>query len=173
MPLLPIIIAPDRRLKVVCKPVERVDPAVRRLMDDLLATMYAAPGIGLAAPQIGAERRVIVLDVAGKDAAPQPFRLANPVIVAHSTELVVMSEGCLSLPEIYLEIARPASVRVRYLDQDDKTREIDASGLLSRCLQHEIDHLDGILAVDHVSALKRNMILRKLAKQRKIAADNA
>ena len=173
MPLLPIVIAPDRRLKLVCKPVERVDAAVRQLMDDLLATMYAAPGIGLAAPQVGARRRVIVVDVAGKDEAPSPLRLANPVILAHSSELVVMSEGCLSLPEIYLEIERPASVRVRYLDRDDKSQEIAAGGLLSRCLQHEIDHLDGILSVDHVSALKRNMILRKLAKQRKIAAEDA
>ena len=171
MALLPILIAPDKRLKTACAPVERVDERVRRLMDDMLETMYAAPGIGLAAPQVGILQRVVVMDLAGKDEEPQPMRLANPEVLWSSDDLVVMNEGCLSLPEIYVDVPRAAAVRVRYLDEQGERRQIEADGMLARCVQHEIDHLDGVLHVDYLSALKRNMILRRLEKQRKLAAN--
>ncbi len=168
MAILPIIVAPDPRLKLTCAPVAKVDAKVARLMDDMLETMYAAPGIGLAAPQVGVHKRVIVIDTAKPDEKPQPLKLANPELVATSEELKSWDEGCLSLPEHYAEVVRPARVAVRYLDEHDKTREIEADGVLAVCLQHEMDHLDGILFVDHVSALKRNMILRKLRKAKKL-----
>ncbi len=168
MAILPIIVAPDPRLKQKCKPVAAVDAAVARLMDDMLETMYAAPGIGLAAPQIGDARRIIVVDIAHRDEAPDPLRMANPELVAASEGLAAHDEGCLSLPEHFAEVVRPSRVRVRYLDQDNKRQEIETDGLLAVCLQHEMDHLDGILFVDHVSALKRNMILRKLQKAKKL-----
>jgi len=167
MALLPIIVAPDPRLKKVCAPVERVDETVRRLMDDMLETMYQAPGIGLAAPQVGILKRVIVVDVAREGEPPQPYCLANPVIEWVSDDDRSHEEGCLSLPEHYADVVRPAEVRVAYLDRDDRTRSLEADGLLATCVQHEIDHLDGILFVDHLSALKRNMILRKLLKAKK------
>ena len=169
MALLPIIIAPDPRLKKVCAPVERVDGEVRRLMDDMLETMYDAPGIGLAAPQVGALKRVIVVDVARKDEDPQPLRMANPEIVWAADHDANYEEGCLSLPEHYAEVARPAAVKVRYLDHENEIRELAADSLLGTCVQHEMDHLDGILFVDHLTALKRNMILRKLLKAKKAA----
>ena len=162
-----IIIAPDPVLKRTARPVERVDAGVVQLMDDLLETMYAAPGIGLAAPQVGVLQRVLVVDVAPTDAPRQPFRMANPEIVWASDELQVREEGCLSLPDHFGEVTRPAAVRVRYLDETGARREMEAEGLLATCVQHEIDHLDGVLFVDHMSALKRNMILRKLAKWKK------
>lgn len=170
MALLPIIVAPDSRLKAKCTPVGRVDDAVRRLMDDMLETMYAAPGIGLAAPQVGVQKRVIVLDVAREGESRRPLRLADPEIIAASDDDMSCEEGCLSLPQHYAEVIRPRSVTVRYRDYDNALREISADGLLSTCLQHEIDHLDGILFVDHISALKRNMILRKLLKSKKAKA---
>lgn len=162
-----IVIAPDPVLKRKARPVERVDAAVAGLMDDLLETMYAAPGIGLAAPQVGVLQRVLVVDVAPAEEPRQPVRMANPEIVWASQEMQVREEGCLSLPDYYAEVTRPAAVRVRYLDETDTARELAAEGLLATCVQHEIDHLDGILFVDHLSALKRNMILRKLAKWKK------
>lgn len=169
MSLLPILTAPDPRLKAKAKPVERVDEGVRRLMDDMLETMYAAPGIGLAAPQVGISKRVIVLDIA-KDGEPRaPLRLANPQILWVSDEDAVFEEGCLSVPEHYAEVARPAAARIRYLDYENELREIEASGLLATCLQHEIDHLEGILFIDHLTSLKRNIILRKLLKAKKAA----
>ena len=137
-------------------------------MDDLLETMYAAPGIGLAAPQVGVARRVLVLDVAGKDDPPAPLRVANPEILWASAETARGDEGCLSLPEHYAEVTRPARVRVRYLDHEDELREIEAEGTLAACLQHEMDHLDGVLFVDHLSALRRSIILRKLRKAKKV-----
>jgi len=167
MAVLPIIIAPDPRLKKKAKPVERVDSETRKLMDDMLETMYAAPGIGLAAPQVGALRRVIVIDIAHDEEEPQPLRMANPELIEVSDEDATYNEGCLSLPEHYADVVRPASIRVRYLDENDELRELSADGLLATCIQHEMDHLDGILFVDHISALKRNMILRKLLKQKK------
>ncbi|MFM2129576.1 MAG: hypothetical protein RL477_1122 [Pseudomonadota bacterium] len=170
MAVRPIITAPDPRLKVRARPVARVDEAVRRLMDDMLETMYAAPGIGLAAPQVGEAVRVIVLDVAGKDEKPRPMRLANPEIVWASDDVARGEEGCLSVPEHYAEVDRPAAVRVRYLDYQGEIREVEAEGTLATCLQHEIDHLEGTLFVDHISALKRNIILRKLKKQKRVEA---
>jgi peptide deformylase len=168
MAQLPIITAPDPRLKIKARPVPAVDDKVRRLMDDMLDTMYGAIGIGLAAPQVGQSSRVIVLDVARDGEKPQPLQLANPEILWRSPELTTGNEGCLSLPEHYAEVTRPAKIRLRYLDYQNEIREIDASGLLAMCLQHEIDHLDGVLFVDHISSLKRGMILRKLAKAKRI-----
>jgi peptide deformylase len=173
MARLPILTAPDPRLKAKAKPVERVDESVRQLMDDMLETMYAAPGIGLAAPQVGVGKRVIVLDLAKDGEPPTPLKLANPEIVWASDEDAVFEEGCLSVPEHYAEVARPAAVRIRYLDYDDEIREMEASGLLATCLQHEMDHLDGILFIDHLTALKRNIILRKLLKAKKVAGKEA
>jgi peptide deformylase len=140
---------------------------VRRLMDDMLETMYHSIGIGLAAPQVGAAQRVLVVDVAREGEPPQPMRIANPEILWHSDETMLNNEGCLSLPEHYADVARPAAIRLRYLDHENEIREIEAKGLLATCLQHEIDHLDGVLFVDHISALKRGMILRKLAKSKR------
>jgi peptide deformylase len=168
MAQLPIITAPDPRLKITARPVPAVDDKIRRLMDDMLDTMYGAIGIGLAAPQVGQASRVIVLDVAREGEKPQPLQLANPEILWRSPELTTGNEGCLSLPEHYAEVTRPAKIRLRYLDYQNEIREIDASGLLAMCLQHEIDHLDGVLFVDHISSLKRGMILRKLAKAKRI-----
>lgn len=167
MAQLPIITAPDPRLKIKARPVPAVDDKIRRLMDDMLDTMYGAIGIGLAAPQVGEPSRVIVLDVARDGEKPQPLQLANPDILWRSPELTTGNEGCLSLPEHYAEVTRPAKIRLRYLDYQNEIREIEASGLLAMCLQHEIDHLDGVLFVDHISSLKRGMILRKLAKAKR------
>lgn len=167
MAQLPIITAPDPRLKIKARPVPAVDDKIRRLMDNMLDTMYGAIGIGLAAPQVGQSSRVIVLDVARDGEKPQPLQLANPEILWRSPELTTGNEGCLSLPEHYAEVTRPASIRLRYLDYQNEIREIEASGLLAMCLQHEIDHLDGVLFVDHISSLKRGMILRKLAKAKR------
>ena len=167
MAQLPIITAPDSRLKIKARPVHAVDDKIRRLMDDMLDTMYGAIGIGLAAPQVGQSSRVIVLDVAREGEKPQPLQLANPEILWRSPELTTGNEGCLSLPEHYAEVTRPANIRLRYLDYQNEIREIEASGLLAMCLQHEIDHLDGVLFVDHISSLKRGMILRKLAKAKR------
>ena len=170
MAKLDIIIAPDPRLKVKCKPVAKVDTKVARLMDDMLETMYAAPGIGLAAPQVGVAQRVIVLDVAREDEKPAPLRMANPELVWISDEDTTYNEGCLSLPEHYADVVRPKGIRVRYLDHQNEIRELEAEGLLATCIQHEMDHLDGILFVDHITALKRNIILRKLLKAKKSGA---
>ena len=170
MAKLDIIIAPDPRLKLKCKPVAKVDAKVARLMDDMLETMYAAPGIGLAAPQVGVTQRIIVLDVAREDEKPAPIRMANPELVWVSDEDVTYNEGCLSLPEHYADVVRPKAIRVRYLDHQNEIRELKAEGLLATCIQHEMDHLDGVLFVDHITALKRNIILRKLLKAKKTGA---
>jgi len=170
MSQLPILIVPDPRLKQTAKPVATVDARVRRLMDDMAETMYAAPGIGLAAPQVGALERVIVVDVAEKDARPNLLRMANPELLWTSEDTATYNEGCLSLPDQYAEVVRPRAIRVRYRDHDDVERELETDGLLATCIQHEIDHLDGILFVDHLSALKRGIILRKLQKARKSKA---
>jgi peptide deformylase len=167
MAVLPVITAPDPRLKLIAKPVAAVDATVRRLMDDLVETMYGSIGIGLAAPQVGIAQRVIVVDVAREGEKPNPIRIANPEILWRSDETTVANEGCLSLPEHYAEVTRPADIRLRYLDHENEIREIEASGLLATCIQHEIDHLDGVLFVDHISALKRGMILRKLQKAKR------
>ncbi len=164
MALLPIIYAPDPRLKIKCRPVETVDQSVRDLTRDMLETMYAAPGIGLSAPQIGDTRRILVCDVAREGEDRQPIQLVNPEIVWSSGELYLAEEGCLSLPDHFAEIERPSEVRIRYLDQQGKSQEMSAEGLLAACVQHEMDHLEGILFVDYLSPLKRNIILRKMKK---------
>lgn len=167
MARLPILTAPDPRLKLKCKSIVRVDDAVRRLMDDMLETMYAAPGIGLAASQVGVLQRVLVLDIAKDGEDKRPIRMANPEIIWVADDDAVFEEGCLSVPEHYASVTRPRAVRVRYLDHENEIRELEAEGLLAVVIQHEMDHLDGVLFIDHLSALKRNMILRKLTKAKK------
>jgi len=167
MAVLPIITAPDPRLKIQCEPVESVDAAIAKMMDDMLETMYLAPGIGLAAPQVGITKRILVVDLSPKDGPREPIRMANPEILWHSDDLATYEEGCLSLPEQYADVERPAQIKVRYLDQDNTAQELDADGLLATCIQHEMDHLDGVIFVDHISSLKRRMILRKLTKLKK------
>ncbi len=170
MPVLPIIVAPDPRLKAKCARVDQVDAEIRKLMDDMLETMKAAPGIGLAAPQVGVKKRVIVVDVSPSGEPSTPYLMANPEIVWASDETVELEEGCLSLPQEYAEVARPAQVRVRYLDHENEIRELEARDLLATCIQHEMDHLEGVLFVDHISALRRNIILRRLQKEKKAKA---
>ena len=165
MAVLPIIVAPDPRLKVVSEPVSVVDDGIRALLDDMLASMYDAVGIGLAAIQVGINKRIVVIDVVNdKGEQGNPLFLINPEIVWTSDDDRVHEEGCLSLPEHYAEVVRPDEVRVTYLDRDGKAQELHAAGILSTCIQHELDHLEGILFVDHISSMRRNMILRKLKK---------
>jgi len=171
MARLPIIVAPDPFLKQVAKPVDGVDDTIRTLMDDMLETMYDANGIGLAAPQVGISQRVIVLDVAPKDEKPEPIKMANPEIIEASDDVAAYEEGCLSLPEQYAPVVRPKVVTIAYLDENDTAQEIKVDGLFGTCIQHEIDHLDGILFVDHISSLKRSMILRRLRKSKRLEAD--
>jgi peptide deformylase len=169
--LLPILIAPNQILKTRARPVKPADAdLVRGLISRMFATMYQAPGIGLAAPQVGQSLRLIVIDLVPDDKR-QPHTLINPEIVAASEEQATREEGCLSLPGQYADITRPARIKVRYLDEAGVKREMQADGLLAACLQHEIDHLDGILFVDHLSALKRNMIMRRLAKEQRLKQD--
>jgi peptide deformylase len=167
MAVLPILTAPDSRLKLKARPVARVDDAVRRIMDDMLETMYGSIGIGLAAPQVGVSQRIIVIDAAREGEEPRPMRIVNPEILWRSEEKTIANEGCLSVPEHYADVGRSAEIKLRYIDEQNEIREIEAKGLLATCIQHEIDHLDGILFVDHISALKRGMILRKLAKAKR------
>src|SRR5580704_5803929 len=167
MAQLPIITAPDPRLKIKARPVPAVDNKVRRLMDDMLDTMYGAIGVGLAAPQVGVAKRIIVIDVARQGEDPRPMRIADPEIVWRSEATMEANEGCLSLPEHYADVTRAAEIRLRYLDHENEMRELAAKGLLATCLQHEIDHLDGVLFVDHISSLKRGIILRKLQKAKR------
>ncbi len=164
MALREILIAPHPILKTRAEPVASVDEGVRGLVDDMFETMYAAPGIGLAAPQIGVGRRVVVLDVSDKESPPAPLALVNPEVVATGETRVTGEEGCLSLPEIYADVERFERIFVRFQDRDGEPRELDAEGLLARCLQHELDHLDGVLFVDHLSLLRRRMLLRRLQK---------
>jgi len=172
MAILDIIETPDPRLRQISQPVEAVDDDLRRLMDDMLETMYEAPGIGLAAIQVGVAKRVLVIDLQDEDEETgerilKPHFFINPEIVSASEELRVYNEGCLSVPEIYAEVERPARIRARWLDYDGKPHEEDLDELMSTCLQHELDHLNGILFIDHLSKLKRDMLLKKLAKMRK------
>lgn len=173
MALLPIYTAPDPLLKTVSKPVDKVDAEIRKLVDDMFETMYDAPGIGLAAIQVGVQKRLLVMDIVGKgheEEDPQPLALINPEITWVSDRDATYEEGCLSVPEHYADVVRPAEVEVNYLDVDGNQQILRADGLLATCVQHEMDHLDGILFLDHISALKRNMILRKLLKQKKLAS---
>ncbi|MCC6890863.1 MAG: peptide deformylase [Hyphomicrobiales bacterium] len=170
MALRDIIVIPDKRLRLVSKPVAQVDSALRKLADDMLETMYEAPGIGLAAIQIGEPVRLVTLDIAKKDEEPAPQVFVNPEVVWASDDLNLHEEGCLSIPDYYEEVERPAKVRVRYLDLDGKTREVEADGILATCLQHEIDHLNGVLFIDHLSKLKRDRVIKKFTKLAKQAA---
>ncbi len=173
MTIRDILILPDKRLREVSKPVGRIDSATRRLIEDMFETMYAAPGIGLAAIQIGEPKRVVVMDLAKKDEPRQPQVFINPEVVRSSEEKNVHEEGCLSIPEYYEEVERPARVTVRYMDLDGKKQEIEASGLLATCLQHEIDHTNGVLFIDHISKLKRDRVIKKFTKQAKLAAKDS
>ncbi len=165
-----IITAPDPRLRQVSKPVSSVDDTVRALIDDMLETMYDAPGIGLAAVQIGVPLRIIVMDLAGKEEEPQPRFFINPEILDPSEEKETYEEGCLSVPDFFEEVERPARCRVRYLDYNGAAQILEAEGLLATCIQHEMDHLEGVLFIDHLSRLKRELILRKLKKEQRHAA---
>ena len=167
MALRPILILPDPHLRLVCAPVLSVDDGLRQLMDDMVETMHDAPGIGLAASQIGVMKRLVVIDLAKKDEPPQPQYFVNPEIVWSSEEKSIYEEGCLSIPEYYEEVERPASVRVRFLDRDGAPQEILAEGLLATAIQHEFDHLDGVLFIDHISKLKRDRVTKKFIKQAK------
>ncbi|MDP6691146.1 MAG: peptide deformylase [Alphaproteobacteria bacterium] len=167
MAILHIITAPDRRLKVKSKPVEAVDDAIRRVLDDMLETMYQAPGIGLSGVQVGVPKCLITVDVSRDDEEDAPLFLVNPEIVAYSEELETYNEGCLSLPDQFADLERPGEITVQYLDYHGAPQQLRADGLLSRCIQHEMDHLKGRLFVDHLSAVKRGMILRKLEKIRR------
>jgi peptide deformylase len=165
---IPILLVPDARLRQKARRVADGDgAAVRALVPRMFRAMYEAPGIGLAAPQVGQGLRLVVIDLKPDD-VPAPLVLVNPEVVAASTELATREEGCLSLPGQYADVTRAARVKVRYLDETGAKREVEADGLLATCLQHEIDHLDGVLFVDHLSPLKRNMLLRKLAKDLKL-----
>jgi peptide deformylase len=165
MAIRPIICIPDPRLRMVSASVGKVDQSVRELMDDMLETMYDAPGIGLAAIQIGVPKRVVVIDTAKReDADAHPLFFADPEIVWSSEETAPYQEGCLSIPEYYEEVTRPTRVRVRFLDRDGKAQEIEASGLLATCIQHEIDHLNGVLFIDYLSKLKRERVIKKFTK---------
>lgn len=165
--LLPILLVPDSRLRAKARPVGPGDlDTVRELAPRMLTTMYKAPGIGLAAPQVGVMLRMAVVDIQ-KDDKQDPMVLINPQIVAESNELATREEGCLSLPNQYADVTRPARIKLRWLALDGSKQEMEADDLLATCIQHELDHLDGVLFVDHISALKRNMLLRKLAKELK------
>lgn len=175
MAILPIIETPDPRLRTVSKPVEAIDAELQTLIDDMFETMYAAPGIGLAAIQVGVPKRLLVIDLQeeeGEDGKPikAPRVFINPEILETSEEQQVYSEGCLSVPDQYADVERPAVIRARWQDRDGTVREEQLDGLLAICLQHEMDHLEGILFIDHLSRLKREMVLKKLAKFRQKAA---
>ena len=164
MTIKPLIILPDPILRQVSRPVETVDSAVRTLADDMLATMYDAPGIGLAAIQVGEPLRMLTIDLSGEDEEKAPRVFLNPEILSVSDERSTYEEGCLSIPDYYAEVERPATVTVRYLGLDGKLHEEEATGLLATCLQHELDHLDGVLFIDHISKLKREMVVKKFTK---------
>jgi peptide deformylase len=173
---LDIITLPDRKLRMKSAAVERVDDDLRKLMDSMLETMYAAPGIGLAAVQVNVPRRVVTIDVAKREddsAPPDPLFLVNPEILWTSEDMAVAEEGCLSIPEYFAEVERPARVRVAYIDRDGNRQEMEAEGVLAVCLQHEIDHIDGKLFIDRLSKLKRDMVIKKFAKQARIGAKTA
>ncbi|MGL4636314.1 MAG: peptide deformylase [Beijerinckiaceae bacterium] len=164
MAILPIISIPDAQLRLISKPVAAIDKSVLQLADDMLETMYDAPGIGLAAIQIGVPQRLVVVDLAKKDEPPAPMVLINPEIISVSEERSVYEEGCLSIPEFYEEVERPASIRFRFTTAKGVIEEMDADGLLATCVQHEIDHLDGKLFIDYISKLKRDRVMKKFTK---------
>jgi peptide deformylase len=160
----PILIIPDSKLRTISEPVGKIDSEIKKLVEDMFETMYEAPGIGLAAIQVGVQRRVITIDVAREDEGKKPVAFINPEIIAASEETSVYSEGCLSIPEYYEEVERPARVAVRFQDVDGAVREVEANGLFATCIQHEIDHLNGVLFIDHISKLKRDRVMKKFTK---------
>ena len=170
MSVLPIITAPDSILRQKSEPVDRVDDGLRKLMDDMLETMYRAPGIGLSAIQVAVPKRIVIVDVARDQENSAPHFLVNPTIVWTADEMVSSEEGCLSLPDHFADVLRPTAVEIEFVDYHGKAQSLRAEGVLATCFQHEIDHLDGLLFVDHISALKRGMILRKLKKAKRQVA---
>jgi peptide deformylase len=168
MALREIILLPDPRLRLNSETVGTLDAETRRLIEDMFDTMYDAPGIGLAAIQVGVPKRIVTMDIAKKDEPKAPRVFINPEVVWRSEDVSAYEEGCLSIPEEYYEVERPAEVRVRYVDLEGKSQEIEASGLLATCLQHEIDHLNGILFIDHLSRLKRERVVKKFTKAAKL-----
>jgi peptide deformylase len=181
MSIREILTVPDPRLREVCQPVGQVDDEVRALLDDMLETMYDAPGIGLAAIQIGVAKRCLVMDISNRDgddagadeSAAAPLYMVNPEIVWTSDEVCDFEEGCLSVPEFYETVERPERCRVKYLDYHGKPQELECDGMLATCVQHEIDHLDGALFIDHISKLKRDRIIRKFTKELKLRQKGA
>jgi peptide deformylase len=167
MTIKPLIILPDPLLRQVSQPIERVDADVRKLAEDMLETMYEAPGIGLAAIQVGVARRMLVIDISKEGDEREPLVFINPEIVRSSDEYSVYEEGCLSIPDYYAEVERPASITVKSLDREGREHLTEADGLLATCLQHEIDHLNGVLFIDHISRLKREMVIKKFTKASK------
>ncbi|MCZ7660457.1 MAG: peptide deformylase [Xanthobacteraceae bacterium] len=167
MALREIIILPDKRLRLVSEPVAAVDAEIRRLVEDMFETMYDAPGVGLAAIQVAVPKRIITADIAKKDEPKQPQVFINPEILWTSEDRASYEEGCLSIPDYYEEVERPAAVKVRYTDLAGETREVEANGMLATVLQHEIDHLNGVLFIDHLSRLKRDRVIKKFAKAAK------
>ena len=168
MTLLAVRLLPDPVLRQRAAPVDEVDDTVRKLLDDMLETMYEAPGIGLAAPQVGLSMRVIVMDCSEDEEAPQPIRMVNPEITWRSDEAATHEEGCLSIPDHKGDVTRPAEIKVRYLDENGKECELATGGLLATCIQHEVDHLDGVLFIDYLSRLKREMITRRMTKEARL-----
>lgn len=166
----PILILPDPRLRAVADPIEKIDDGIRRLAKDMLETMYDAPGIGLAAPQIGEMKRIVVMDLAKEEEPADPLVMINPEILAISDETVTTEEGCLSIPELYYDVERPAEVTVRYTDLEGQTVEREAKERFAICVQHELDHLDGVLYIDYLSRLKRDRVLKKFQKLAKRAS---
>jgi peptide deformylase len=167
MALREILKIPDKRLRLVSEPVKRVDAGLRALVEDMFETMYDAPGIGLAAIQVGVAKRVVTVDLSKKDETQAPLVFINPEITWASAETAVHEEGCLSIPEFYEEVERPLQVKVKYLDLDGKAHEVEAEGLFATCLQHEIDHINGVLFIDHISKLKRDRVIKKFTKASK------
>jgi peptide deformylase len=168
MSIRPILTAPDPRLKAMSEPVARVDDEIRTLIDDMIESMYAEDGIGLAAIQVGVPKRLLVMDLAQKEGRREPQAFINPKILWASDETTLVQEGCLSVPDIWEDVERPSRIRAEYLDRDGVLQTVDADGLLATCLQHEMDHLNGILFIDHLSKLKRSIALRKVQKARRL-----
>lgn len=164
MTIKPLIILPDPLLRQQSKPIEQVDAEITRLADDMLETMYDAPGIGLAAIQIGVPRRMLVIDISREDEDRKPIVFINPEILTVSDDVSTYEEGCLSIPDYYAEVERPAALTLAYIDREGKKQTLEADGLLATCLQHEIDHLNGVLFIDHISRLKREMVIKKFTK---------
>lgn len=165
----PILILPDQRLRAVADPIVEIDDGIKQLAHDMLETMYQAPGIGLAAPQVGELRRIVVMDLAGEDQPKDPIIMVNPEILQYSEETVVTEEGCLSIPELYYEVERPAEVVVRYTDLEGSVIERETKERLAICVQHELDHLDGVLYIDYLSRLKRDRVLKKFQKAERLS----